>query len=51
MENCLVTKLKAVVNNPNLPVLKTDIDDFTKAAILASGNDSMTEAQKWGLDT
>lgn len=51
MNNCLVTKLKAVVNNPNLPVLKTDIDDFTKAAILASGNDSMTEAQKWALDT
>ena len=51
MNNCLVTKLKATVNNPNLPILKTDISDFTKAAILASGNDSMTEVQKWALDT
>lgn len=50
MNNCLVTKLKATVNNPNLPVLKTDISDFTKAAILASGNSLMTEAQKWALD-
>jgi hypothetical protein len=51
MNNCLVTKLKATVNNPNLPILKTDISDFTKAAILASGNDSMTETQKWALDS
>lgn len=48
--DCLVTKLKSTVNNTNLPILKTDIDVFTKQAISASGNDSMTEEQKWSLD-
>ena len=51
MNQCLVTKLKAVVDNDNLPVLKTDISDFTKAAIIASGNSSMDDAQKWALDS
>lgn len=49
MGNCLVTKLKAVVNNPDLPVLET-MQQFTLDAIAASGNSSMTDAQKWALN-
>lgn len=49
MGNCLVTKLKAVVNNPNLPVLDT-MQQFTLDAIAASGNASMTDDQKWALN-
>ena len=49
MENCLVTRLKAVVNNPDLPVLET-MQQFTLDAIAASGNSSMTDAQKWALN-
>lgn len=47
--NCLVTKLKATVNNPNLPVLET-MQQFTLDAIAASGNNNMTDAQKWALN-
>lgn len=49
MANCLVTKLKAVVNNPNLPLLET-MQQFTLDAIAASGNSNMTDAQKLALN-
>ena len=49
MENCLKTQLKAVVDNPNLPILET-MQQFTLDAIVASGNSSMTDAQKWALN-
>lgn len=49
MGNCLVTKLKAVVDNPNLPIFET-MQQFTLDAIAASGNTSMTDAQKWALN-
>lgn len=49
MENCLVKKLKAVINNPNLPYIET-MQQFTLDAIAASGNNSMTDAQKWALN-
>lgn len=49
MGNCLVTKLKVSVNNPNLPVLEK-MQQFTLDAITASGNTSMTDAQKWALN-
>lgn len=47
--DCLVTRLKAVVNNPNLPILET-MQQFTLDAITASGNSTMTDAQKWALN-
>lgn len=47
--NCLVTKLKATVNNPDLPVLE-EMQQFTLDAIAASGNNDMTDAQKWALN-
>jgi len=47
--NCLVTKLKATVNNPDLPVLE-EMQQFTLDAIAASGNNNMTDAQKWALN-
>lgn len=47
--NCLVTRLKAVVDNPSLPVMET-MQQFTLNAIAASGNDAMTDAQKWALN-
>lgn len=50
MNICKQTKLSVAVSNPSLPVFKTDIDDFTKAAIVASGNDTMSIDQKWALD-
>lgn len=49
MGNCLVTKLKVSVNNPNLPVIET-MQQFTLDAITASGNSSMTDTQKWALN-
>lgn len=49
MENCLVTKLKAEVDNPNLPLLET-MQQFTLNAIAKGGNMSMTDAQKWALN-
>ena len=49
MANCLVTKLKAAVNNPDLPVLET-MQQFTLDAIAASGNASMTVDQKLALN-
>lgn len=47
--NCLVTRLKAVVNNPNLPILET-MQQVTLDAIAASGNTNMTDAQKSALN-
>lgn len=47
--DCLVTKLKATVNNPNLPVFET-MQQFTLDVITASGNASMTDAQKYALN-
>lgn len=47
--NCLVTKLKAVVDNPNLPIFE-EMQQFTLDAITASGNSSMTDDQKWALN-
>lgn len=49
MGNCLVTKLKSSVSNPDLPVFET-MQQFTLDAITASGNSSMTDAQKWALN-
>lgn len=49
MENCLVTKLRAVINNPDLPVIET-IQQFTLDAIAASQNSSMSDAQKAALN-
>lgn len=49
MENCFVTKYGVVINNPNLPVLET-MQQFTLDVIAASGNSSMTDAQKWALN-
>lgn len=46
---CLVIKLKGTVSDSSLPVLET-MQQFTLNAINASGNDSMTEAQKWALN-
>lgn len=47
--NCLVTRLKAVVNDDTLPVIET-MQQFTLDAIAASGNSSMTDAQKYALN-
>ena len=49
MENCYWEKLKGSSNNPNLPDLET-MQQFTLDAIAASGNGSMTDAQKWALN-
>lgn len=49
MNKCLVTKLKAEVNNPNLPVF-TPIHQITLDAIAASGNLSMSDKQIKVLD-
>lgn len=49
MEKCLITKLKAVVNNPDLPYLET-MQQFTLDAITASGNASLSDEQKWALN-
>lgn len=47
--NCLITRLKAVVNDDSLPVIET-MQQFTLDAIAASGNTNMTDAQKWALN-
>lgn len=49
MKNCLVTNLKVTVNNPNLPILET-MKQFTLDAIALSGNNVMTETQKYALN-
>lgn len=49
MEKCLVTKLKAVVNNPDLPYLEI-MQQFTLDAITASGNTALSDEQKWALN-
>lgn len=49
MENCLITKLNAVVDNPNLPILEV-MQQFTLDAITESGNSVMTDDQKWALN-
>lgn len=49
MRQCLVTKLKAVVSDDSLPVLRT-MQQFTLDAIEASGNAAMTSAQKIALN-
>ncbi len=46
---CLVTRLKAVVNDDSLPVIET-MQQFTLDAIDAGGNKSMSDAQKWALN-
>ena len=47
--NCLVTRLKAVVNDDSLPIIET-MQQFTLNAIAASGNNNMTVAQKLALN-
>lgn len=47
--NCLVTRLKAVVNDDSLPVIET-MQQFTLDAIVASENNAMTESQKLALN-
>lgn len=47
--NCLVTKYKAVVDNPNLPVLET-MQQITLDFIAKGGNMPMTDAQKLALN-
>lgn len=49
MKKCLVTRLKATVNDDSLPVIET-MQQFTLDAIAASGNNNMTDAQKWALN-
>lgn len=49
MKDCLHTRLRAIVDDPNLPILET-MQQFTLDAIAASGNTSMTDAQKWALN-
>lgn len=49
MANCLVTKLKATVDNPNLPVLET-LQQFTLDAIARGGNMSMSDEKKYALN-
>lgn len=49
MPICLHTTLQFESSNPNLPVLEA-MQQFTLDAITASGNVSMTDAQKWALN-
>lgn len=49
MNNCLVTKLNAVVNDDTLPIIET-MQQFTLDAIALSGNENMTEEQKFALN-
>ena len=49
MGNCLITKLKATVNNPDLPVIEI-MQQLTLDAITRGGNMPMTEAQKYALN-
>lgn len=47
--NCLITRLKAVVNDDSLPVVET-MQQFTLDAISKSGNESLTDSQKLALN-
>lgn len=49
MNNCLVTRLKAVVDDSTLPVIEV-MKQFTIDAIALSGNESMTDDQKLALN-
>lgn len=49
MSKCLITRLKATVNDDSLPIIET-MQQFTLDAIAASGNNNMTDAQKWALN-
>lgn len=49
MNQCLVKQLKATVNNPNLPILET-MQQITLDAIALSGNNTMTDEQKYALN-
>lgn len=49
MKNCLQKLLKVDINDSNLPILEV-MQQFTLDAITASGNSSMTDAQKWALN-
>ena len=49
MSKCLITKLDAVVNDNTLPVLES-MQQFTLDAITASGNETMSDAQKATLN-
>ena len=47
--NCLITRLKAVVDDDTLPKVRI-MEQFTLDAIAASGNQNMTTEQKWALN-
>lgn len=47
--NCLITRLKAVVDDDSLPKIRF-MEQFTLDAITASGNQNMTTKQKWALN-
>lgn len=49
MNQCLVKQLKATVNNPNLPIVET-MQQITLNAIALSGNNTMTDEQKYALN-
>lgn len=49
MENCLVKKLKAVVVNPNLPVLEV-MQQITLDALTRGGNITVSDVQKVALN-
>lgn len=49
MKKCYVTKFGTVVDNPDLTVFET-MQQYTLDVIAASGNTSMTDAQKWALN-
>lgn len=49
MENCLVKKYKAAVNNPNLPVLEI-MQQITTDALTRGGNMTVSDAQKIALN-
>ena len=46
---CLITRMKAEVNDDSLPLIET-MQQFRLDAIAASGNNSMTDAQKSALN-
>jgi hypothetical protein len=49
MKQCLVTALLESVNNPDIPIIDT-ISDFTLAAITASGNNTLSNEQKFAVE-
>lgn len=49
MKNCLLKQFKAATGNPNLPILEV-MQQFTLDAIIKSGNESLTDSQKWALN-